>query len=517
MSSVHFWLVVVGAVGFNVRLVGSSEGSRLWAQPPSARGVTKQNEREVITMKSLTAAMTAAAALAAFAAPALAQGLEERLAQVEQKLADSSAPSAREIQSSVDAYLASAQADATLVGGAGSAGYDGGFWIRGGSFLLKTNLTLQTRYEYFDWDVRAAEAAPGGDLSGFSLPRVTLKFSGDATCDIHYYAELEFGHSGSYLENSTAANSLGLQINPELRQTFGNPFFRQDLGIAREAWIEYEAAPQAAFRMGLIKTPATRQLMTSPEMQQFVDISMASAYIGQTMPGYSDRNRDYGFMLHGAFGCDGELQYMLTVTNGDGPVHRNVIDGRTDDPLAFGARLNWDIMGHMGYEEGALRQRSCEWVAALGAWAHYFLDHRQENPLIQNAERLTWGVDAAVGWGGFSMTAAYNSANWDNNGTVFDGFSWLVQLGYLFPDTAWEVAARYSAYEHDPAGAAIFTGNEIGVAVNYYIDGHADKVTLDAAFISTDDSNILADTYAGYNATGTSDGMMLRLQWQLAL
>jgi len=36
-------------------------------------------------------------------------------------------------------------------------------------------------------------------------------------------------------------------------------------------------------------------------MQQFVDISMASAYIGQTMPGYTDRNRDYGFMVHGAF------------------------------------------------------------------------------------------------------------------------------------------------------------------------------------------------------------------------
>ena len=103
--------------------------------------------------------------------------LEARLAQVEQKLAASSAPSAREIQSSVDAYLASAQADATLVGGAGSAGYDGGFWIRGGSFLLKTNLTLQTRYEYFDWDLRADEPRPGGDLSGFSLPRVTLNLN----------------------------------------------------------------------------------------------------------------------------------------------------------------------------------------------------------------------------------------------------------------------------------------------------------------------------------------------------
>src|SRR5262245_16566154 len=117
-------------------------------------------------MKSLIAACVAAGALAAFTAHALAD-----------------APSAREAQSAVDAYLASANGDATLVGGAGSAGYDGGFWIRGGSFLLKINLTIQTRYEYFDWDDRDAEPAPGGDLSGFSLPRVTLKFSGQATCD----------------------------------------------------------------------------------------------------------------------------------------------------------------------------------------------------------------------------------------------------------------------------------------------------------------------------------------------
>ncbi len=75
------------------------------------------------------------------------------------------------------------------------------------------------------------------------------------------------------------------------------------------------------------------------------------------------------------------MSYLATVTNGDGPVHRNVLDGSTDDPLAFCARVNWDIMGHMGYEEGALRQTSCEWAAALGAWAHYFVDHAAENPL----------------------------------------------------------------------------------------------------------------------------------------
>ena len=211
-------------------------------------------------MKSI-ATMFGVVGLVLAASPALADGgsLEPRLAQVEQQLAASSAPSAREIQSSVDAYLASAQADATLVGGPGSAGYDGGFWIRGGSFLLKTNLTLQTRFEYFDWDDRSDEPQPGGDLSGFSLPRVTLKFSGDATCDIHYYAELEFGHSGRVFH-------LGDELQRSAHTTMGrlDGLLGFDFGIAREAWIEYEAAPQVAFRMGLIKTPATRQLMTSP-------------------------------------------------------------------------------------------------------------------------------------------------------------------------------------------------------------------------------------------------------------
>lgn len=113
-------------------------------------------------------------------------------------LADSTS---REVQSAVDAYLATAEPDAGLAGGAGQAGYDEGFWIRGGSFLLKINLLLQTRWEGFDWDDTAFEPSPGGDLSGFSLPRAVLAFSGDATCSVHYYAELEFGHEGSLGDN----------------------------------------------------------------------------------------------------------------------------------------------------------------------------------------------------------------------------------------------------------------------------------------------------------------------------
>ena len=59
------------------------------------------------------------------------------------------------------------------------------------------------------------------------------------------------------------------------------------------------------------------------------------------------------------------------------------------------------------------------------------------------------------------------------------------------------------------------------MAVNYYIDGHADKVTLDAAFISPEGDNKAGNffyaLYPAYLPTDQSDGLLLRLQWQLAL
>ena len=467
----------------------------------------------------------AAGALAlAFAAPAWASECAGGTCSID------AAPSSREVQTAVDAYLASAKADTSLVGGAGSAGYDGGFWIRGGSFLMKINLTLQTRWEWFDWDDTEAEPSPGGDLSGFSLPRATLKFSGDATCDVHYYAELEFGHPGTPF-GVYDTNNFGAAIAPVASWQGQNLLladgqFTTDVlfqsadelwGTLREGWIEYEAATQAAFRMGLIKTAATRQLMTAPELQQFVDISLATAFIGQSMPGYSDRNRDYGFMVHGALGCDGEWQYMATVTNGDGPVHRNVLDGTTSDNFAYSARVNWDVKGHIGYEEGALRSTECAWALAIGAWVHYYADARQHRPYVKYADRLTYGVDAAFMWGGLSVTAAYSAFSWDfEAGDDLDGTAILVQAGYLFPGTAWEVAARWSTLSlesYNDLGAS-----EFGAAVTYYIDGHADKVTLDVAFISPeDDGSIFGDVYAGYSPSFDSDAMLVRLQWQLAL
>src|SRR5262245_32636946 len=386
--------------------------------------------------------------------------------RAERGVVDDVAPSSREIRSSVDAYLGATEADARLVGGPGSAGYDGGFWIRGGMFLMKINLTIQARFEAFRWDDEEDEPSPGGDLSGFSIPRVTLKFSGDATCNIHYYAELEFGHATPPYNQYQPPATIDQKIY------YGNVY-----DGCREAWIEWEMCPMLAVRMGLVKLAATRQLMTPPEMQQFVDVSMASAWIGQSYTGYTDRNRDYGIALHGALGCDGAWSYLITVTNGDGPRTRNVLDVTTNDNLAYSARVNWDVKGHMGYEEGALRQHECEWLLAVGAWAFAYTDINHDKSHTSNGDLLSYGFDAAAGYGGWSATAAYNY--WERKDADvyldYDGWSWLAQVGYLFPCTAWEVAARYGAYSVDDNVGA----SEWGFAVNYYVDGHADKLTLD--------------------------------------
>ena len=456
-------------------------------------------------------------------------------------LADDSAPTARDIQAAVDSYLATASQDATLVGGPGSAGYDQGFWIRGGDFLLRINLTLQARYEYFNYhedeegslvDLEVGDNEfesipwPGGDLSGFSMPRVTLKFSGEAPCSIRYYTELEFGDPGWFIW--TPIHTLA--------QAYPGPFLNQfyNYDIFREGWIEWGASDAFNFRMGKIKTPNTRQLMVAPELQQFIDISMASAVTGALQPGYTDRNRDYGLMVHGVFGCNGEWQYMFAVTNGDGgDTTRNVLNPITSDNLAYSGRLNWAFLNGIGYTEGALKQATCKWYGEIGLWGHYYADRIDGGssglfPHTAIYDRTAAGLDLAVGYGGFSFTGA---ATWiDLAGSdIFVDEQWilfLAQIGYHFPGSAFEIAARWSGYTRtisEVGGDIEPSTNVFGVALNYYLNGHGNKLQLDASFIDASADGFQGGGYydmysgvpLGYNSNESS--YLIRFQWQLAL
>jgi hypothetical protein len=291
---------------------------------------------------------------------------------------------------------------------------------------------------------------------------------------------------------------------------------------SREAWIEWCSCPALNVRMGQVKVPTTRQLMTPPELQQFVDVSLASVWVGQGLPGYTDRPRDFGVLVHGAFGCDGALSYVLAVTNGDGADSvRNVLDDRTDDNLAYSARLNWAFLHPVGYEEGALRQMACTWYGEVGVWAVYFAD-RLDKPHASKGDVFEGGVDLALGYGGWSLTAAYSIedvSDWPSSfGDEASSTSWLVQLGFLIPSTAWEVAARADGYDLELDGR---DGDvlEYALAVNYYLNGHGNKLSLDVSFLETSgEVSGITDLYAGYDFVfRENSAILVRFQWQLAL
>jgi hypothetical protein len=479
-------------------------------------------------MHRFTLGLAALALVVVAAAPAFADG------------------NARDIQAALDSYLQNDAADVSLVGGPGSAGYDDGFWIRGGDFLLRANLTLQARFEAMDYDESQppetggfnpnglvavsqliATDSYGGDLSGFSLPRATLKLSGEAPCNIRYYMELEFGHFGrDVIERAgdfrtaqfVGANTGNLGPSLLIGQSW-------NFDNTREAWIEWGCSDAFNFRMGQIALPTTRQLMTAPELQQFVDISMASAGIGQILPGYTDRPRDHGLMVHGAFGCNNEWSYMFAVTNGDGGDSiRNVLDHRSSDNLAYSGRINWAFAKPIGYQEGALRQDTCGWYGEIGAWGFYYADRVDKNH-VQVSDATRYGVDAALGYGGFSFTGAYmmgTDADHILAGGDIDYTAWLAQLGYHFPGTAWEIAARASNYDYDPANGGGGSTQEIAFAINYYLNGHGNKFTLDVSLFEGNDpgSYLIWDAYTGIGNSARGEetyGTLIRFQWQLAL
>lgn len=463
-------------------------------------------------MRTMMATFAAGGLLAVLAGPALAD-----------------TPSARELQSAVDGYLAGKTADASLVGGAGSAGYDRGFWIRGGDFDLNINLTLQARWEGIDFDV--VEPTPGRDLSGFSLPRATLKLSGHAPCNTCYYVALEYGHFGRdlFAPTGTAAptrpgpSQNTTNLGPTQYGATTTDFQSNNFDTLREAWIEWCSCDALKFRMGQIATPTTRQLMTAPELQQFVEISLASAFTGHLMSGYTDRNRDHGFMVHGMLGCNNEWSYMIALTNGDGGDSiRNIVDRRTDDNFAVSGRLNWAFLKPTYYEEGALRQSTCEWYGEIGAWGYFYAD-RTDGAHTLRGDTLNFGADLALGYGGFSLTGAFTIGSVEDipGEDKIETTAFLAQLGYLFPGTAWEIAGRFSGV-NVTQGAFDGTLTEIAGVINYYLNGHGNKLSVDVTSITAKDSNLnFFDVYTGIHPlTGgaTEDSsIMIRFQWQLAL
>jgi hypothetical protein len=133
-----------------------------------------------------------------------------------------------------------------------------------------------------------------------------------------------------------------------------------------------------------------------------------------------------------------------------------------------------------------------------------------------------FGIDLAMGYGGFSFTGAYNFhtlGDTAGSGNDIEIQTWLAQIGYHFPGTAWEIAARADGvtFGGDADDASMI---EYAFGVNYYLNGHANKLQLDVSFLEAqDDFAGFPLVYPGYQAgfSGENSAILIRFQWQLAL
>ena len=109
-----------------------------------------------------------------------------------------------------------------------------------------------------------------------------------------------------------------------------------------------------------------------------------------------------------------------------------------------------------------------------------------------------------------------------------NNYGYILQAGYAF-NQHWEIFGRYDQTIFDPDGQAADVENqvpEITLGVNYYINGHAAKLTADVVYLPNGFDRRLRDANGKeFNTTGAgilpttpdSNELVARLQFQLLL
>ncbi|MCB9826118.1 MAG: hypothetical protein H6805_09885 [Planctomycetes bacterium] len=386
--------------------------------------------------------------------------------------------SARDVQAALDSYLAHDTADVALVGGPGSAGYDNGFWIRGGDFLLRANVTLQARFEAFDHDetqppetsggggilMTAQQALPtdfGGDLSGFSLPRATLKLSGEAPCNIRWYMELEFGHFGRDALSRLAARCAARTSADQFTQFNLGPFFKQQLRQHARAWDRSGAAATRCFRMGQIALPTTHQLWSSPSCSSSSTSRWprpsraAPAWLHGSQPRYGHDPTVRSAATAGGHPC----WQSPTVTAATASTTSPTTAPR--DGLAFSSHLNWAFAKPIGYQENALARRPAVCTARSVREGFTYADRTDKA-----AHGLgTTGLSTASTWpwaGGLLVHRRLHDGRRDGplpcELVSVDLRCLAGQLGCHFPGTAWGALTCRQQLRHHLTTAAVVPG-----------------------------------------------------------
>jgi hypothetical protein len=405
------------------------------------------------------------------------------------------APTAAEVDATVDRVLRDADRRSQLIQAQGfTAGYDKGkFTVQSadGNFRLSPEIQFQLRYVLNYREEDAADSVTGDATaeSGLEVRRLKLAFTGNV-----------FGPDTRY-KFQWATNRDGGNL------------------VLDEAFLTHKLnfAPDVFVKAGQYKDVTFHEESVSSKRQLAVDRSLANEVLAGGVTDFIQGvaliwdDGPEGLPLRGEVGyTDGPNSDNTHFIDGGGSTLFGVADpdfgvyGR-GEYFAFGNPKDYDDFTALGNREDLL---------AFGAGAFY-TQAGGNNALFHT-------VDAQYEYNRLGLYAAYYGVYADSSagGDASYDTGVVAQAGYVLDDRSkWEVFGRYSLVSLDAgdgSGSDDDDFHEFTAGVNYFMHGHAAKLTVDATYlpngVPTDQNGI-----GELDPDADTDQFVLRGQFQLLL
>lgn len=405
---------------------------------------------------------------------------QELLVQLQELQAKVAAMEAKQVNTQdVDATVASVLADADrrsqLMQVEGfTAGYNKGKFViqsADGNFVLNPFVQFQLRW-VTNWRDEPVDGSDDETEDGFEIRRSRFGFQGN-------------------------------MFTPDLQYKFMWDSDDEGGGVSLlDAYIKYQFSDAWAFRAGQYKDNVYHEETTSSTKQLAVDRSLVNELIGG---GLTDRVQGVNLIWDDG----GKMRAEFGYNDGAGSSNTDFQDENSTD-FGISGRFEWMIGGEdWKYYEDFTAMGNDSDIFVMGAGGNW----------TQSGDDNAYFHTVDAQWenaGGLGIYAAYLGLAAD--GDAGDSYNWgfLVQAGYMLNEQ-WELYGRVDYTDPDDDGdLGIGTDDttEITIGVNYYLKGHAAKVTIDGFYLP--DGSPSNESGIGVLA-GDNDEFGIRGQFQLLI
>lgn len=372
-----------------------------------------------------------------------------------------------------------------------------GFGFKTSDGLFSTNIQWRAQMRFAnpgDGDPRSESNFNADESNNFRLRRVRMKIGGHGYKKyVKYYFEVDLQPSRDLDDSSTDSSSRLI-----------------DWRIAIQPWDEF------GFEVGQRKIQYNRERVDSSGRQQFIERSIVNRIF--------TIDRQVGVTFRGRFnkGTMADVRYYAGIYNGEG---RSV--DNPDEQMMYMGRIQWNMFGRdlkwrqsdVKYHKKPTGSLSASWATHRGVctrWSSSGCGSLSGYSTSNQHKVDQWAQGAAFKYKGFSFQQEYHEKDVEVNGSgvtqELDGL--YAQAGYFFHDLVpvipegLELAFRYAYVDEPDSDNLLLTSerDEYTLALNYFIAGHNNKVTLDSSILTLDDASSGADL----------DEFRVRLQWDIS-